>query len=97
MAELTPKAAATLNVAHHRGMAADAALRIVGNLHDEREKQILSELYNWFCTQPWDERLAIKHISAFAENRAQRMELETRSRKGAEARAKLFGAQTAND
>lgn len=95
--ELTPKKATVLNQIHHKGMAADAALRIVGNLHNEREAQILNEMYQWFCTQPWDERYAIKHLSAFAENRAQRMELEERSRKGAEARAKLFGAQTAGD
>lgn len=97
MSDLTPKKAAVLNAVHHKGMAADAALRIIGNLHDEREAQILSDMFTWFCTQPWDERFAIKHLSAFAENRAQKAELEERSRKGAEARAKLFGAQTAGD
>lgn len=94
---MTPKAAAVLNVQHHAGMKADAAMRILAGLHDERHKQLTDALIKWFLNNDWNEQTAIRYIAALAENWAQKDELEQRSRKGAEAREKLFGAQTAGD
>lgn len=79
---------------HAAGLKADMMLKAFGTLHDEREKQGLKELLDWFITQPWDERTAIRFIAKLSENRAQKEELELRARKGIDARAALFGSKT---
>lgn len=73
------------------GRNASRILEATGELHAEREKQLTNELIAWFLANPWDERVAIRYVAALAENKAQQETLEYRARKGAEARAALFG------
>lgn len=72
------------------GAQADSILDVIGNLHAEREAAAVTELITWFRSEPWDERTAIRYVAALSENRAQKEELEYRSRKGSDARKKLF-------
>lgn len=76
------------------GRNAARILEATGELHAEREKQLITELIAWFSANPWDERVAIRYVAALAENKAQQDTLEYRARKGAEARAALFGGNT---
>lgn len=73
------------------GRDAQRILEATGALHEEREKQLLKDLIAWYLSEPWDERTAIKFVAQLAENRSQQDTLEFRARKGAEARAALFG------
>lgn len=90
---ITPAKEEILRGQHAAGLKADMMLKAFGDLHHEREQQGLKELLDWFITQPWDERTAIRYIAKLSENRSQKEELELRARKGVSARAALFGNQ----
>ena len=97
MTKLTPELAEKLKDQHASGLKADMMLRAFGELHDDREKQTLRELIVWFRSEPWDEKTAVRYIAILSENRAQKEELEHRSRKGSQARNRLFGGPTASE
>lgn len=93
--QLSPELVEKLQSQHAAGLKADLMLRAYGDLHDERERRTVNELITWFRSEKWDERTAIRLIAALNENRAQKEELEHRSRKGSQARQRLFGGPTA--
>ena len=97
MSDLSPTKVDKLREQHAQGLKADMMLRAFGTLHADREKQIIDEIITFFRGTPWDERTAIRHISALSENRAQWEELERRARKGVTARNALFGAESTAD
>jgi hypothetical protein len=97
VSDLSPSKVEVLQGQHSAGLKADMMLKAFGTLHNDREKQIINELITFFRAQPWDERTAIRYISALSENRAQQEELEHRARKGVQARAALFGSKTTAD
>ena len=77
---------------HAIGLKADMLLKHMGAMHDEREQQIVNDLISWFLSEKWDEKTAIRYVALLSENRSNKVELIRRARKGAQARAALFGA-----
>lgn len=63
----------------------------------EREQQIIAEAVEWFRTPAAskDDHVAVRFIAALAEVRDLRKALEYRDRKSAEAKAALYGGETA--
>lgn len=87
---MTPAQKAVIERNYSVGRHASNILEATGELHAEREEQLLSEMIVWFENQPWDERTAVRYIASLVENRRQKETLEYRAKKGFEARAKLF-------